>query len=130
MVGGESYEHFHVPSSPFIQSSKTRIKTKKQFFRAWELETADLIRNRPNEFALSKVVSILTFPDLWCSEIIIFNDEEYYKKFFDRPEWLVDEEKTRLLNTEEKQVTSLEKRVYLEVFDEGDCGILVVIGEL
>lgn len=125
--GEEAYAHFHVPSSIFIQSPKTRGQIKRQFCQAWELKTADLIQNRPDRMASSKVVSVLCFPDLWCSQIIIFNDDKYYQEFFNRPEWIFEQEN---VDYKENWLTSLPKQTCLELFEGGDVGRLLFIGEI
>ncbi|MCH5320305.1 MAG: DUF3916 domain-containing protein [Eubacterium sp.] len=80
----EKYEHFHVPSSSFIGSKRTSGKTKTEFCRKW-LETTEMfISQKPSDIPFSKVVAVLSVPDYWRSQIIIFYDESYYKSFWKR----------------------------------------------
>lgn len=124
----ELYVQFHVPSSTFIQYPKTKISIKRQFCRAWELKTEDLIKSKPSNTVSSKVVSIFTFPDLWCSEITIFNDEEYYYNFFNRQEWSFEQTDYVLLKNI-AWVTDLPKQMCIERFEEGNFEEYVFIGE-
>ena len=78
------YEHFHVPSSLFIESYRTSEKIKIEFCKKW-IETAErFITQKPKELTFCKVVAVLSVPNYWSSQIIIFYDESYYHTFWKR----------------------------------------------
>ena len=79
------YEHFHVPLSRFISSSKTSGKIKTAFCKAWLDKTAEIIEHKLNCFPFCKVVAVLDELALGNSQIIIFYDESHYNSF-----WLRD----------------------------------------
>ena len=79
------YEHFHVPSDPFISSSKTSGKIKTAFCEAWLAKTVEIIEHKPCNLPFCKVVAVIDERNLWNSQIIIFYDENYYDSF-----WLRD----------------------------------------
>lgn len=105
------YDHFHVPSSPFIQSRKTRPAIKRQFCQQWEMLTERFIANKPEGFSFCKVVSILCFPELWCSQLIVFYDRDYYDHFFKNPRWYRSLEQSTFINTRNLWLTSVDKRI-------------------
>ncbi|MEO1769200.1 DUF3916 domain-containing protein [Candidatus Enterococcus ferrettii] len=78
------YQHFHVPSSSFIDSQKTREKVKTEFCRAWIGTTERFILQKPDDLPFCKVVAVISVPYYWNSQIIIFYDENYYNGFWDR----------------------------------------------
>lgn len=80
----ERYEHFHVPSDPFIESEKTTNQNKKAFYEKWLATVERLIKEKSQDIAFCKVVGMISVPDIWCSQIIIFYDQEYYSSFFKR----------------------------------------------
>ena len=79
------YEHFHVPSDPFISSPKTSGKIKTAFCKAWLAKTVEIIEHKPCNLPFCKVVAVIDERNLWNSQIIIFYDENYYDSF-----WLRD----------------------------------------
>ncbi|MBO0459790.1 DUF3916 domain-containing protein [Enterococcus hulanensis] len=121
----DQYEHFHVPSDPFIEHPKTKGKIKTEFCRAWLNTTERFIRQKPAEFPFCKVVAVISVPYYWNSQIIIFYDEDYYDRFWDRtgPEqfWTkVDQEysfcKERGIETAMREICYREKIVDDEIF--------------
>lgn len=83
-IDNERYEHFHVPSDPFIESEKTTNQNKKAFYEKWLATVERLMKEKPQDIAFCKIVGMISVPDLWCSEIIIFYDRKYYSSFFKR----------------------------------------------
>lgn len=81
---GCQYEHFHVPSSQFISSPKTRGKIKTAFCKAWLDKTAEIIEQKPCGLSFCKVIALIDESDLWESQIIIFYDKNYYESFWSR----------------------------------------------
>ena len=80
----ERYEHFHVPSDPFIESEKTTNQNKKKFYEKWLATVERLMKEKPQDIVFCKIVGMISIPDVWCSEIIIFYGQEYYEAFFKR----------------------------------------------
>ena len=80
----QAYEHFHVPSDPFLDSPKTSGKIKTAFCREWIGATERLIERKPADIGFCKVVCDLCLPELWASQIIIFYDKAYYDSFWER----------------------------------------------
>lgn len=78
------YEHFHIPSSQFISSPKTRGKIKTAFCKAWLDKTTEIIEQKPRDLHFCKVVALIDELDLWKSQIIIFYDKNYYTSFWSR----------------------------------------------
>lgn len=79
-----TYEHFHVPGSPFIESRRTGGKVKTAFCRKWLETTEKFIAQKPAEIAFCKIVAVLSVPDYQSSQIIIFYDKGYYDSFWNR----------------------------------------------
>ncbi|MDQ0362280.1 DUF3916 domain-containing protein [Breznakia pachnodae] len=77
----DRYEHFHVPSSMFIESNKTSEKVKTAFCREWLRKTESFISKKPKDLSFCKIVAVISVPYYWSSQIIIFYDEEYYNSF-------------------------------------------------
>ncbi|MDE5985621.1 MAG: DUF3916 domain-containing protein [Eubacterium sp.] len=78
------YEHFHVPSSQFIDSRQTSGKIKTAFCRKWLEAAGKFISQKPIDLQFCKVVAVIDTAGYWNSQIIIFYDEEYYKSFWQR----------------------------------------------
>lgn len=78
------YVHFHVPSSAFIEHPRTKFCIKRKFCQKW-IESAKEIQNSyAHQVSFCKVVAILSIPNLWDSQIIVFTDQKYYHSFWDR----------------------------------------------
>lgn len=80
----DEYEHFHVPSTPWIEFPKTAGRIKTAFCRKWIEKTEEFISQKPSGLSFCKVVSVICYPNLWDSQIIIFYDKKYYNSFWDR----------------------------------------------
>lgn len=78
------YEHFHVPSTPWIECPKTSGKVKTIFIKKWLEKTVEFIENKPNELQFYKVVAVIDSKSLYSSQIIIFYSESYYNNFWKR----------------------------------------------
>ena len=78
------FDHFHVPSNPWIEMPKTSSKIKTTFCEAWIRKTEEILRAKPKDLKFCKVVCCLSIPHLWDSQIIIFYDQEYYDLFWKR----------------------------------------------
>ena len=120
----DRYEHFHVPSDPFISSPKTSGKTKTTFCRAWLQKTAEIIDQKPKDIPFCKVVAVIDKGDLWESQIIIFYDEDYYNSFWERSSteqtWLPIDSDTRSFSKERNIKTSLKEKAYIEILSDED----------
>ncbi len=78
------YEHYHVPCGFWISSPKVSSKVQTKFSQKWIEKTKEIIENKPKNDKFCKVVASITYPNFWCSQIIIFYDEKYYSSFFKR----------------------------------------------
>ena len=78
------FEHYHVPSTVWIEKPKTSSKIKTVFCKAWIRKTEEILKAKPKDIEFCKVVCNLTVPKLWDSQIIIFYDRKYYESFWDR----------------------------------------------
>ena len=76
------YEHFHVPSGPFISSPKTSGKVKTAFCKVWLQKAEEILKQKPSNLPFCKVVAIINEGDLWESQIVIFYDKKYYESFW------------------------------------------------
>ena len=70
------YEHFHVPSGPFISSPKTSGKVKTAFCKVWLQKAEEILKQKPSNLPFCKVVAIINEGDLWDSQIVIFYDKK------------------------------------------------------
>ena len=77
-------KHLHVPSSQWIEMPKTSGKVKTEFCRKWISKTEEFVRQMADQEGFHRVVAVISYPELWNSEIIFFYDEEYYQSFWDR----------------------------------------------
>ena len=118
------YEHFHVPSGPFISSPKTSGKVKTAFCKVWLQKAEEIIKQKPSDLPFCKVVAIIDESDLWESQIVIFYDEKYYGAFWTRntPEqtWAIIEDPTKSFIKERNIKTQLNEIGYLETISEID----------
>lgn len=80
----KTYEHFHVPSDMFIESSRTSGRIKTEFCRGWLKTTEQFLAQKPADIPFCKVVAVLSVPHYWNLQIIIFYDESYFQSFWDR----------------------------------------------
>ena len=118
------YDHFHVPSGPFISSPKTSGKVKTAFCKAWIQKTEEFINQKPLDLTFCKVVAIIDEDDLWESQIVIFYDENYYKSFWARSAseqtWTPIKDPAKSFIKERNIETQLTEIGYLETISEVD----------
>ena len=118
----DRYEHFHVPSDPFISFPKTSRKIKTAFCRAWLQKTAEIIGQKPKDIPFCKVVAVIDEGNLWESQIIIFYDEDYYNTFWERSSveqtWLPMDSDTRSFSKERNIKTSLKEKGCIEILSD------------
>lgn len=117
------YEHFHVPSSPFIDSRQTSGKVKTAFCRKWLETTEKFISQKPVDLPFCKVVAVIDAAGYWNSQIIIFYDEEYYSSFWQRtgPEQIwIPVEQSESFCKKRNITTSLPEIGYVEKITEDD----------
>ncbi|MDZ5711380.1 DUF3916 domain-containing protein [Jeotgalibacillus haloalkalitolerans] len=92
------YWNYPLPvGQSFITSDQISFKIKRLCMqtlidRAWHLA-----QQKPKGYDFCRVIAFIHRTDLWRSEIIVFKDEDYYSKFFDRNG---DDYKWRRLNDE------------------------------
>ena len=123
-VAAGGYEHFHVPSGPFISSPKTGGGIKMAFCRAWLERTAEIIAQKPSDLSFCRVVAFIDAGDLWASQIVIFYDEEYYRSFWTRDReyqrWEVIADEKISFARRRGLKTDLAERGYWEIVSDGD----------
>lgn len=73
----QSFEHFHVLDSSWIESPKTSSKIKTLFIKKWLDKTAEFIANKPQNLPFCKVAAVIDYPHLWSSQLVIFYDKDY-----------------------------------------------------
>lgn len=117
------YEHFHVPGSPFIESRQTSGKVKTEFCRKWLETTQKFIAQKPAEKDFCKIVAVLSVPNYWSSQIIVFYDESYYNSFWDRTGpyqvWKLERENKSFCK-ERNIITTLREACYHETLTDDD----------
>ena len=117
------FEHYHVPSNPWIEMPKTYSKIKTEFCKAWIKKTEEILKAKPKDLEFCKVVCNLTIPNLWDSQIIIFYDKKYYDSFWDRhneyQDWSLIESAFSLVK-ERNIDTELKETVYKETINDED----------
>ncbi|UNL83338.1 DUF3916 domain-containing protein [Priestia koreensis] len=77
------YWHLHLPASQaFIDSPQTPEKAKRACIQALVDQAEHLVRLKPSKNY--RVVALITSPELWGSQIIVFKGDDYFTRFFDR----------------------------------------------
>lgn len=116
------YEHFHVPCSQFVSSSKTCGRLKTQFCKTWLEKTAEIMEQKPDCLSFRKVVAVIDEFDLWESQIIIFYGQKYYNSFWSRTSdeqiWNPIENQGKSFIQERHIVSSLKEKGYHEIIDD------------
>ena len=117
------FEHFHVPSIPFREHNKTSRKVKTTFCKKWLETTEQFIAQKSTKTDFCKVVAVLSVPNYWSSQIIIFYDESYYNFFWSRKGegqiWKLEKDKASFCK-EHNIITSLPEACYHETLIEDD----------
>lgn len=120
----DAYEHFHVPSGPFIQSPKTSRKIKTAFCRGWLAATREFIARKPAELPFCKVVCVIDAPNFWESQIIIFYSQAYYDAFWSRKgaaqKWEALDDRALSFAKARNMTTGLLEKGYAATFCDGD----------
>lgn len=135
------YWHLHMPCSDLLLNSpKTPSYIRSGCIKTIIERTKYLINIKPHSMRNSKVVAAISIPYLWDSQIIVFNDNEYFNSFFDRNDkhhkWLPisNEDTSRFLNKWSISTTGdLEIKGYKEIICDDDYnyqGEIWFIGEL
>lgn len=79
------YWHMHLPTlQGFIDSSKTPKSIRQKCIQYLIDRTDYLISKKPEHNRFSKVVTVISLPTLWDSQIVVFFDEYNFKSFFIR----------------------------------------------
>lgn len=116
-------EHFHVPSSMFIESSRTSRKVKTEFFRKWIKTAEAFISEKPVDIPFCKVVAVLSVPNYWSSQITVFYDENYFNSFWKRTEseqfWIPIKQEEAFCK-KRNIITSLKETGYHEIIIDED----------
>jgi len=118
------FEHFHVPSTPWIEMPKTSGRIKTAFIRKWLEKTELFIKLKPEGLPFCKVVAVVCEPYLWDSQIIIFYSEKYYSTFWDRKgpyqTWTKTDVGENSMSAQRNIPTPLPVECYTEVIAEED----------
>ena len=118
------FEHFHVPSNPWIEWPKTSGKIKTAFIKKWLEKTEEIIARKPEGLPFCRVVAVICEPYLWDSQIIVFYSERYYSTFWDRKgpyqTWTPIEDKSQSLLARRNIACALPEEGYYEVLAEED----------
>lgn len=79
------YWHVHLPvDQAFIDSQKTPHWVRRQCVQCL-IDGAERLRYlKPKSRESIRVVTCISSPELWDSQIIVFFDHEYFSSFFDR----------------------------------------------
>jgi len=97
------------------------------------------MQNKPNDEGNYRVVVAVTLPEMWNSQIIIFNNDQYFKNFFQRNDqyqkWHLLSEERNLFNEWDIKIPSnLNVLGFQEIISDVDDyryeGELWFIGEL
>lgn len=81
----EEYWHCHLPvAQSFIDSTHTPRSVRKLCIQAM-IDRANFLAQHKHQTAINcRVICLVSLPDLWASEIIIFFTQDYFEKFFNR----------------------------------------------
>lgn len=116
------YEDFCVPSDMFIEHSRTSGKIKTEFCRKWLKTTERFLAQKPENITFCKVVALLSVPNLWCSQITIFYDEEYWSEFWNRTGpyqyWTQIPDDISFVQKRNIKISLTEQRYYEKLVDE------------
>ncbi len=131
--------HLHLPvSQSFIDSSRTPSDVRKLCMQTLIDRTKHLIDIKPALDVKTRVVALISLPELWESQIIVFFGEDYFGGFFDRDDeeqrWtLLPFERSILKELDLKMPGGLTEIGYLEEINDEDgeaISELWFIGEL
>ena len=117
------FEHFHVPSTVWIEQPKTSSKIKTAFCKAWIKKTEEIFKAKPEGIEFCRVVCVLSIPNLWDSQIIIFYDKKYYDSFWNRHGGWQDWSRLEnglSLKEERNIVTDLKETGFIETITDED----------
>ena len=123
------YEHFHVPcNEQFLDSYRTNGKVKTEFCKKWIEATEKFILKKPLKKTFCKVVAVLSIPKLWDSQIIIFNDENYYNSFWQRTDlyqkWIPIENIETSFAKKHNIATPLSEKGFYEIIVDEENGYI------
>ena len=110
----DNFEHLHVPSSTFIEHSKTSSNIKTLFCKKWLETTLKIISLKPKELLFCKIVAVISVPNYWDSQIIIFYDKSYYDVFWDR-----NDDYQQWIPLDKKQSFAIERNIKTLLPEQG-----------
>lgn len=122
----------------FIDCTYQATDIRKQVCQALVDATTQLIHTKPHHLQHTKVVLLLTLPDLFYASINVFFDQDYYKSFFQRD---TQYQTWSLINFEGSQAsqydliipTNTHSKVIQETIIDEDCSYtseIFLIGEV
>ena len=82
---GWGYWHLHVPvDQAVIDSQKTPHWVRRQCVQSLMDRSEHLRHLKPAADEAIRVVALISLPDLWDSQIIVFFGDKYFGRFFER----------------------------------------------
>ncbi len=83
--GKSGYWHMHLPvGRNFIDSKRAPSYVRKNCMQALINRVEHLMDIKADSQVRTRVAACITLPRMWDSQIIVFFDETYYKRFFNR----------------------------------------------
>lgn len=122
------YWHLPLPAGRgFISSSKTPFKMKRLWVQTLLDRSERLIILKTEKEMQTRVIVVIDPSDLWNSHLIVFNQEDAFKAFFDRnfvdQKWIPQVMNGKLLKAWKIKIPrSLESVSYLEKIMDEDIG--------
>ena len=80
----EEYWHVHLPVDQSFVDSRQIPKSVKKLCMQTMLDRACFLAAHKDSTEYGRVLCLISLPDLWASEIIIFYSHSYYESFFNR----------------------------------------------
>ena len=106
---GEQYWNYKIPVLDILVSPpKTTRKIQAHCANSLITAANHLLEARPPELADAKVTALITYPDMFSSELCIFFDSNYFNSFFDRHD---EYQSLTLLNKELSLITKLDLKL-------------------
>ena len=120
------YDHWHMPcAESYINSYKTSGKIKNQAMQCMIDCAQYLYTIKPNNIGFCRIVCMISYPDIWNSQIIIFFRKEYFNNFFvrnnDEQSWSVLYNKSMKESRGFSTIPEFTEAGYLdEIYDDGE----------
>ncbi|WP_226671130.1 DUF3916 domain-containing protein [Metabacillus litoralis] len=84
-IDDDGYRNILLPvSQGFINSDKTPSKIKRLCLQTMVNRAKHLVEMKPTDKEKYRVVVLISLPDLFRSQLIVFRGDSYYQHFFER----------------------------------------------